>query len=121
MKEPINAGLLLMAPMLAVGQAQAQQEGDNAEKACGGYARAGYIRTDTDSSPAERAFAIGGELGCGISFTDNIDVRLGVSTSIDPGLNSDDDVRIHSEFFDANKDSYAMLGEAVLNANLGKL
>lgn len=92
-----------------------------AEKYCGGYARAGYIRTATDGSPSERAVAIGGEYGCGITLIDNINIQFGLSTSIDPGINSDNDARIHGDFFDADKDSYAMLGTAILNASLGRL
>ena len=119
---------------LVINQAQAQyrvpKPGDETilhqniepeEKVCAGYARAGFIRTDTDSSPAERAVAVGGEYGCVISLTDNINIHLGLSTSVDPWLNYDNDAKVHADFFDAKKDSYAMLGEAALNASFGNL
>ncbi len=86
------------------------------EKHCSGYGRAGYIRTDVENNGTEKAFALGGEFGCGFAITHNIDFRLGLSTALDPGVNSDDDIELHSEFFDANKDSYVLFSESVLNA-----
>src|SRR3972149_3377949 len=139
----IKIFLVFLTLCLAISQAHAHQESNSedtpyrvpkpgeetilhksaerAEKACGGYARAGYIRTDTGNSPSERAVALGGEYGCEINLTDNINIHLGLSTSIDPGLNSDNDARVHGDFFDADKDSYAMPGTALLIASLGKL
>jgi outer membrane OprD family porin len=95
-------------------------QGDEAEdKACGGYARAGYIKTDVDNNSDESATAIGGEFGCKVDLNENINIKLGVSTSLDPGINTGNDDSLHGDFFDEDKDSYAMLGEASLNLNYG--
>ncbi|MGB1801150.1 MAG: OprD family outer membrane porin [Gammaproteobacteria bacterium] len=104
---------------------QADQEESNhnfAVKLCGGYARTGYIETDVDGSSTESAIALGGEFACNMALSDKINLSIGGSTSIEPGLiNSDNAAKLHGDFFDADKDSYIFLSEAVLNANLGKL
>lgn len=79
---------------------------------CSGYLRAGYIQTEQDSH--EAATAIGGELGCGYRLNQYIKAHLGVFASFDPGLNSHNDDNIQGDFFNSKKDSYLILGEAVL-------
>ena len=91
------------------------------ERACGGYARTGFIRTNDESNPDERATAVGGEINCEFPLNRNINIQLGLSTSIDPGVNNDNDILVHGDFFDNDKDSYVLLGEASLNASFGKL
>ncbi len=103
-----GASQLLVAEVLA---------DNDTDKKCSGYARAGFIETDVDNSPTESAFAVGGEFGCKLTLTNNINIQLGVSTSIDPGVNTDNDIKLHGDFFDADKDSYGMIGEATLNFN----
>lgn len=76
---------------------------------CGGYARVGFIETNQDS-----AFAVGGELGCGYRFNEYFKVHLGLFGSLDPGLNSQTDDNIQDDFFNDKKDSYLIVGEAVL-------
>ena len=97
--------------------AQTAQASDAEEQFCGGYARAGFIETDVDNNATESAYAVGGEFGCKVDLNENINIRLGVSTSIDPGFNTGNDSSLHGDFFDKDKDSYAMLGEASLNFN----
>ena len=79
---------------------------------CSGYVRAGYIQTEQDGH--EAATAIGGELGCGYRLNQYIKAHLGVFASLDPGLNSHNDDNIQGDFFNRKKDSYLILGEAVL-------
>ncbi len=106
---------------LVINQAHANQDNndDSAYKHCGGYARTGFIETDVENDSRTTAVAIGGEFGCGFSLTENISIDLGISSSIDPGVNDSNNDKVHGDFFDADKDSYAILGEAVLHANLG--
>lgn len=96
---------------------QTAQANDDTENACGGYARAGFIETDVDNNSKESAYAIGGEFGCKVDLNENINIQLGVSTSVDPGVNTGNNSSLHGDFFDEDKDSYAMLGEATLNFN----
>lgn len=88
-------------------------QGINHEEAfygCSGYVRAGYIQTEQDDHSS--AIALGGELGCGYRLNQYIKAHLGIFASLEPGLNSDDN--IHSEFFNSKNDSYLIVGEAVL-------
>ena len=80
---------------------------------CSGYVRAGYIQT-TEQKDHAAATAIGGELGCGYRLNQYIKAHLGVFASLDPGLNSNNDDNIQGDFFNSKKDSYLILGEAVL-------
>lgn len=116
---------LLSCFTLTISHVQASQEeiaSNSIEKFCAGYTRAGYIQTGVDSSPTQRAIAVGGEYACTMSLSSNINISLGGSTSIEPGvINSDNAAKLHGDFFDTNKDSYIFLSEAVLNANFGKL
>jgi len=100
---------------------QVAQANDETGEACGGYARAGFIETDVDNTSDESAYAIGGEFACKVELNESINIQLGVSTSIDPGVNTGNDSSLHGDFFDKHKDSYAMLGEASLNFNYDEL
>lgn len=89
---------------------------------CSGYLRFGYIQTDHKS-----ASAIGGKLGCGYPFNSTIKAHIGLFSSINPGLNSENDLNIQSDFFNQQKDSYLIVGEAFLtlsykqfDTNLGR-
>lgn len=86
---------------------------------CGGYARAGYINTDIENTSFEQAGAIGASLACSITFQEFLTLNLGGFTSIDPGINSNNDDRVHGDFFDADKDSYALLGLAYISVHYG--
>lgn len=98
--------------------AQTVQANDDAiDTACGGYARAGFIETDVDNNATESAYAVGAELGCKLDLTENVNIKLGLSSSISPGINTDNNSSLHGDFFDEDKDSYTMLGEATLNFN----
>jgi len=81
---------------------------------CGGYLRTGFIQTKIRSVDTSSASAIAGELGCGYRLNEYIKAHLGVFGTLDTGLNSQNDDNIHAEFFNRKKDSYLMLGEAVL-------
>ncbi|MEE9413006.1 MAG: hypothetical protein V3V22_08145 [Methylococcales bacterium] len=81
---------------------------------CSGYLRAGFIQTKTRLVDTSSASSIGGELGCGYRLNSYIKAHLGIFGVLDTGLNSRNDDTIHAEFFNRKKDSYLMLGEAVL-------
>lgn len=113
---------LLCCFTLTINHTQAMQEetGHSTENFCDGYARAGYIQTDVDSSPTQSAIAVGAELACKLALSNNINISLGGATSIEPGvINSDNSAKLQGDFFDTDKDSYIFLSEAVLNANFG--
>jgi len=82
---------------------------------CGGYLRIGFIQTEQKS-----ASAVGGELGCGYQLNSHIKAHVGLFTSIDSGFNSDNDENIHDDFFNQKKDSYLIVGEAVLTLSYGQ-
>jgi len=84
-------------------------EHDEEHAGCGGYLRAGFIQTDHQS-----ASAIAGELGCGYQLTSYAKAHVGLFASIDPGFNSHDDRGVQGDFFNRQKDSYLIVGEAVL-------
>ena len=65
------------------------------------------------------ASAIAGELGCGYRLNSYIKAHLGLFGVYDIGLNSRNDDNIHTEFYNRKKDSYLMLGEAVLTLSYG--
>ncbi|MBL1142184.1 MAG: outer membrane porin, OprD family [Proteobacteria bacterium] len=111
---------LLIPSLLMVNPVFAEEEQADS-KYCGGYARTGFIETDEENTSDESSFAMGGEFDCGVSITDNIDVRVGLGTSIDPGINDSNNAKVHGDFFDANKNSYVMLAEAMLNASFGNV
>lgn len=81
---------------------------------CEGYIRAGFIQTDHDS-----ATALGGEAGCSFKLNQLISIHAGAFASFDPGINSDNDDNIHTEFFNKKKDSYLIAGEAYLTLSYG--
>lgn len=81
---------------------------------CGGYVRTGFLQTKIRSVDTSSASAIAGELGCGYQLNNHIKAHLGLFGVLDIGLNSHNDDNIHAEFFNRKKDSYLMLGEAIL-------
>ena len=87
---------------------------------CGGYLRAGFIQTKVRSDDTSSASAIGGKLGCGYRLNSHIKAKLGLYGVLDIGLNSHDDENIHADFFNRKKDSFLMLGEAVLTLSIDK-
>ncbi|MCK4842987.1 MAG: OprD family outer membrane porin [Methylococcales bacterium] len=91
-------------------------EHDEEYYGCSGYIRSGYIQTN-DSY----ASAFAGELGCGYQLNQYIKAHLGVFASIDSGLNSQNDDKIQTDFFNKQKDSYFILGEAVLTISYQQL
>ena len=86
---------------------------------CGGYLRTGFIQTQVRSGDTTSANAITGELGCGYRLNAHIKAHLGVFGVLDTGLNSRNDDNIHADFFNRKKDSYLMLGEAMLTLSYG--
>jgi len=82
---------------------------------CSGYVRSGFIQTDHDS-----ASAFAGELGCGYLLNTYVKAHLGLFAAIDSGLNSDNDQSIQGDFFNQQKDSYLIVGEAVLTLSYEK-
>jgi hypothetical protein len=85
------------------------------EYGCAGYVRAGYIQTDHLSGSA-----VAGELGCGYQLNLYIKAHLGLFASYDFGVNSHDDDNIQGDFFNSKKDSYLIVGEAVLSLSYGQ-
>lgn len=81
---------------------------------CSGYLRSGFLQTKIRSTDTSSATAIAAELGCGYRLNPYIKAHLGVFGVLDTGLNSRNDDNIHTDFFNRKKDSYLMLGEAVL-------
>ena len=81
---------------------------------CSGYLRSGFIQTKIRSVDTSSASAFTGKLGCTYHLTPYIKTSLGLFGVLDSGLNSQDDNNIHADFFNRKKDSYLMLGEAVL-------
>ena len=81
---------------------------------CSGYLRTGFIQTQVRTVETTAASAMAAELGCGYHLNSHIKAHLGLFGVLNSGLNSHHDNNIHGEFFNAQKDSYLMLGEAVL-------
>lgn len=81
---------------------------------CSGYLRAGFLQTKIRSIDTSSASAIAGKFGCGYRLNPYIKAHLGLFGVLDTGLNSQNDDNIHADFFNRKKDSYLMLGEAVL-------
>jgi len=81
---------------------------------CSGYLRTGFIQTQIHKVNTTAASAIAAELGCGYRFNPHIKAHLGLFGVLDSGLNSHNDNNLHQDFFNARKDSYLLLGEAVL-------
>ncbi len=90
-------------------------EHDEEYYGCSGYLRTGFIQTDHKS-----ASAIAGELGCGYQLNSFIKAHIGLFASIDPGFNSNNDLNIQGDFFNQQKDSYLIVGEAVLTLTYDK-
>ncbi|NOQ36219.1 MAG: outer membrane porin, OprD family [Methylococcaceae bacterium] len=86
---------------------------------CSGYLRTGFLQTKVRSVDTSSATAMAGELGCGYRLNSHIKAHLGLFGVLDTGLNSHDDDNIHGDFFNRKKDSYLMLGEAVLTLSYG--
>ncbi len=84
---------------------------------CGGYLRAGFIQTKIRSVDTSEATAVGGELGCGYQLNAHIKAHLGAFAVLETGLNSQNEDNIHAEFFNNHKNSFFMLGEAVLTVS----
>ncbi len=82
---------------------------------CSGYLRTGYIQTDHKS-----ASAVAAELGCGYQLNSNIKAHVGLFSSIDPGINSENESNIQGDFFNQQTDSYFIVGEAVLTLSYNK-
>ena len=87
---------------------------DEAYNACGGYLRAGFIQTQHQINNTTLASAVSAELGCGYVINPYIKAHLGLFGVLDTGFNSHNDENIHADFFNAKKDNYLLLGEAVL-------
>jgi len=88
-------------------------EHEEAYYGCSGYLRVGFIHTaqktiDTSGS------AFSGELGCGYKLNQFIKGHVGVFGVLGTGLNPRHDENIHGDFFNAHKNGYLLLGEAVL-------
>jgi hypothetical protein len=81
---------------------------------CSGYLRTGFIQTQVRTVETTSATAMAAELGCGYRLNAHIKAHLGLFGVLNYGLNSHHNDNVHQEFFNANKDSYLMLGEAVL-------
>jgi len=81
---------------------------------CNGYLRTGFIQTQLRTVKTTAANAIAAGLECGYRLNSYIKAHLGLFGVLDSGLNSHNDNNIQGDFFNANKDSYLMLGEAVL-------
>ncbi len=86
---------------------------------CSGYLRTGFIQTKIRSVDTSSASAIAGELGSGYQLNSHVKAHLGIFGVLDIGLNSRNDDNIHTEFYNRKKDSYLMLGEAVLTLSYG--
>ncbi len=82
------------------------------QSGCSGYLRAGYIRSSIRLDKTVSANAVGGEFNCYFAINNHAKVHLAAFTSIDTGLNHDNDNDIQGDFFDGKKDSYLLLGEA---------
>ncbi|MDQ7091228.1 MAG: OprD family outer membrane porin [Methylococcales bacterium] len=81
---------------------------------CSGYLRTGFIQTQVHFVNTTSASAVAAELGCGYRLNSYVKAHLGIFGVLNSGLNSHNDDNLHGEFFNANKESYLMLGEAVL-------
>ncbi|MDC9729899.1 MAG: OprD family outer membrane porin [Methyloprofundus sp.] len=88
---------------------------------CGGYLRLGAIYTETKASPGQSAGALSGELGCGYQYNQYIKAHVAAFGVLDLAFNSQQDIDKHPEFFNQYKDSYIMLGEAVLTLSYQNL
>ena len=127
----MNTQNLYLYPLL-FGLSQAALAHDNFltindQIGCSGYLRAGYLHSSIGSPKNLSASAVAGELGCHYQVNDQIKIQLGAFGSTGVGLNSDDESRIHGDFYNADLDGYLMLGEAFvtlsfdqLEANLGR-
>lgn len=104
----VTALFFLLSPV----QAKANEEAGNN---CNTYVRAGYIHSHADNSAAEKAFAIGGRFGCDLAVTDNASFNFVLYSSVDPNVNNTPDDEIQGDFFDAEKNSFILLGELALN------
>lgn len=88
---------------------------------CSGHLRTGFIQTSINTTKNTSASALAAELGCGYRLNSHIKAHLGLFGVLDSGLNSHNDSNIHPDFFNASKDSYLMLGEAVLTLSYANL
>lgn len=81
---------------------------------CNGFIRGGYLQTYAKTLSKEQAYGLSGELGCGISWGSFFKLHASAFTAINPGFNSSNNDAIQGDFFDAHKNSYITLGEAVM-------
>ncbi|MEY8193772.1 MAG: OprD family outer membrane porin [Cycloclasticus sp.] len=82
---------------------------------CGGYLRAGYMHSALGSPKKLSVNAVGGELGCSLAVNPHVTAHLGAFTSVDTGLNHSHKNDMLGDFFDQDKGSYLILGEAYLD------
>ena len=79
-----------------------------------GYIRGGYIQTNKKNVSNQQAYGLGGEFALGVSWGTYFKLHASAFSAINPGFNSGNKDEIQGDFFDANKNSYITLGEAVL-------
>ena len=96
-------------------------EHDEEYYGCGGYLRLGAIYTKTQSVQGQSAGALSGELGCGFQYNQYIKAHVAAFGVLDLAFNTQQDINKHPEFFNQHKDSYIMLGEAVLTLSYQNL
>ena len=87
---------------------------------CNGFIRAGYIQTHVKHTNKEQAYGSGSELGCGFSWGAFFKFHTSAFAVINPSFNGDDNDAIHGDFFNAYKNSYITLGEAVMTLSYGR-
>lgn len=80
-----------------------------------GILRAGYIQTQEKTVNNQQAYGFGGELAIGFSLGSYFKLHTSAFAAINPGLNSGNKNEVQGDFFDANKNSYLTLGEAVIS------
>ncbi len=82
--------------------------------------RAGYINLDSSNEINTNAFSIGGHAHFNTKRWQGIKLGTSLYTVQDLGLQNDDPLRINSDFFDANKESFSLLAEAYIDAKWHK-
>jgi len=88
---------------------------------CNGFVRAAYLQTHAKKISKEQAYGLGGELGCGVSWRSFFKFHTSAFAAINPGFNSGNNDEIHGDFFDAYKNSYITLGEAVMTLSFANI
>jgi len=82
---------------------------------CNGYLRAGYMHSALGAPKKLSVNAVGAELGCSVAVNPHVTAHVAAFTSIDTGLNHSHKDDMLGDFFDHNKGSYLILGEAYLD------